>query len=79
MEIGTIGNDEYLETFVKPGEFTIVTEVKGLNSIGMETDSRSGIAQPGKNFFYIVNLKAKFLTAQFALTETTENGFKQAR
>tara|TARA_B110000503_G_C6975321_1_gene340908 strand:- start:155 stop:580 length:426 start_codon:yes stop_codon:yes gene_type:complete len=78
-EIGTLGNDEYLETFVKPGEFTIVSKVKGLNSIGMETDSRSGIAKPGKNFFYIVSLKQKFFTGQFLLTETTENGLKQAK
>lgn len=78
-EIGTLGNDEYLETFIKPGEFTIVSKVKGLNSIGMETDSRSGVAKPGKNFFYIVNLKQKLFTAQFLLTETTESGFKQAK
>ena len=78
-EIGTLGNDEYLETFVKSGEFTIVSKVKGLNSIGMETDSRSGVAKPGKNFFYIVSLKQKLFTGQFLLTETTESGFKQAK
>jgi hypothetical protein len=77
--IGTLGNDEYLSTMVEPGEFSILTEVRGLNSIGMETVSKSGVAKPGKNFFYIVNLNQKFFTARFDLIETTESGFKQAR
>lgn len=78
-EIGTLGNDEYLSADVNFGEFTVITKVKGLNSIGMGSASRSGIAKPGKNFFYLVNLNQSFFSAKFDLIETTESGFKQTQ
>ena len=78
-EIGKLGNGEYIQHIINPGNFTIRIKGSGLNALGMGGDSVSGTGKDGSNHFYIVTVKQSLLSSKFRINETTETGYKQAQ
>ncbi len=78
-EIGKLGNGEYIQHTINPGNFTIRMKGSGLNALGMGGNSISGTGKDGSNHFYIITVKQSFFSSKFLINETTETGYKQAQ
>ncbi len=62
---------------VKPGAQSISAKAGDL-LFGVGGDLYSLIADPNKNYFFIVDIDVGFFSSSFKITETSEQGFRKA-
>lgn len=78
QEIGKLGVGEFEKYKVKPGQTTLKAALGNILQLGSTTDSFSFSAEPGKNYYFILDYDQKFFTGGWKITETSERGFKNA-
>lgn len=77
QEIAKLGIGEMEKVPVKPGAQSISAKAGDL-LFGVGGDSYSLIADPNKNYFFIVDIDVGFFSSSFKITETSEQGFRKA-
>jgi hypothetical protein len=78
QEIGKLGVGEMEKFPVKPGGHSINIKSGDLGGFGISSDAYSIIAEPNKNYFFIIDLDQGFFSSSWKITETSEQGFRKA-
>jgi hypothetical protein len=78
QEIGKLGVGEMEKYPVKPGGHSINIKSGDLGGFGISSDAYSIIAEPNKNYFFIIDFDQGFFSGSWKITETSEQGFRKA-
>ena len=78
QEIGKLGVGEMEKYPVKPGGHSINIKSGDLGGFGISSDAYSIIAEPNKNYFFIIDFDQGFFSSTWKITETSEQGFRKA-
>jgi len=78
QEIGKLGVGEMEKYPVKPGAHSINIKSGDIGGFGISSDAYSIIAEPNKNYFFIIDLDQGFFSHSWKITETSEQGFRKA-
>ena len=78
QEIGKLGIGEMEKYPVKPGGHSINIKSGDLGGFGISSDAYSIIAEPNKNYFFIIDFDQGFFSGSWKITETSEQGFRKA-
>ena len=63
---------------VKPGGHSVNIKSGDIGGFGISSDAYSIIAEPNKNYFFIIDLDQGFFSSSWKITETSEQGFRKA-
>ena len=78
QEIGKLGVGEMEKYPVKPGGHSVNIKSGDIGGFGISSDAYSIIAEPNKNYFFIIDLDQGFFSSSWKITETSEQGFRKA-
>ena len=76
QEIAKLGVGEMERINISSGPHKIQTKIGSILQLGTGGDSTSFVAEKGKKYFFIIDYNQKLLSAEWNITETTENGFQ---
>ena len=78
QEIGKLGVGEMEKYPVKPGGHSVNIKSGDIGGFGISSDAYSIIAEPNKNYFFIIDYDQGFFSQSWKITETSEQGFRKA-
>jgi hypothetical protein len=78
QEIGKLGVGEMEKYPVKPGGHSVNIKSGDITGFGISSDSYSIVAEPNKNYFFIIDYDQGFFSQSWKITETSEQGFRKA-
>lgn len=78
QEIGKLGVGEMEKYPVKPGGHSVNIKSGDIGGFGISSDAYSIVAEPNKNYFFIIDYDQGFFSQSWKITETSEQGFRKA-
>lgn len=78
QEIGKLGVGEMEKYPVKPGGHSVNIKSGDITGFGISSDAYSIVAEPNKNYFFIIDYDQGFFSQSWKITETSEQGFRKA-
>ena len=78
QEICKLGIGEMEKYPVKPGGHSVNIKSGDITGFGISSDAYSIVAEPNKNYFFIIDYDQGFFSQSWKITETSEQGFRKA-